>query len=337
MAEEFGVADHYGEPLREQRALENGKAIVDLSYFDVLTVTGADRLSWIDSMTSQLVRDLKPGQAAETLLLTPQGRVQQVIDLVDDGETLWLMTENSDELYTYLNRMRFALRVELQRVELKIYGAVGGTARERLLALPGTAFVWDDPWHEMQAGGFQYATSDEHPAHEYHMTRVAFESKPDLSGFEFAGISAVRALEVRAWRPTIQDVDERSLPHEFDWIRSSVHLTKGCYRGQETIAKVHNLGRPPRRLAMLHLDGSAGELPADGSLVYLGEKAVGRVTRAAQHHEEGPIALVLLKRATPADVELDVHSGDVVIAGTQEVIVPPDAGSSRSIPKLRRL
>ncbi len=88
------------------------------------------------------------------------------------------------------------------------------------------------------------------------------------------------------------------------WIGPAVHLDKGCYRGQETVARVHTLGRPPRRLTLLHLDGSENRLPAGGADVLLGEKVVGYVGSSARHHELGPIALAVLKRNTPVDAQL---------------------------------
>ncbi len=153
-----------------------------------------------------------------------------------------------------------------------------------------------------------------------------------------AGRVAADALRIAAWRPSWSgEVDERTIPHEVDWMRTAVHLSKGCYRGQETVAKVHNLGHPPRRLAMLHLDGSDSVLPVHGAAVRDGDVVVGEITSAALHFEDGPIALALLKRSTPADAALVVDTTDGPIAATQEVIVPADAGATASIPRLPRL
>ena len=141
-----------------------------------------------------------------------------------------------------------------------------------------------------------------------------------------------------AWRPRrASEVDERLIPHEVDWLRTAVHLAKGCYRGQETVAKVHNLGHPPRRLVLLHLDGSASVLPVHGAAVRRGDAVVGAVTSAALHFEDGPIALAVVKRSTPPDADLVVDAGDVAIAAAQEVIVPADAGATASIPRIPRL
>jgi folate-binding protein YgfZ len=145
-------------------------------------------------------------------------------------------------------------------------------------------------------------------------------------------------LRIAAWRPRFAtEVDEKSIPHELDWMRSAVHLAKGCYRGQETVAKVHNLGHPPRRVVMLHLDGSESVLPAEGDEVLLGDKVVGRVTSVARHHELGPIALAVVKRMTDPDAVLTIPVDGSLVAAAQEIIVPQTAGAVANVPRLPRL
>jgi folate-binding protein YgfZ len=123
---------------------------------------------------------------------------------------------------------------------------------------------------------------------------------------------------VAAWRPRLGfETDHRTIPHEVDWLRTAVHLHKGCYRGQETVARVHNLGRPPRRLVFLHLDGSGHTLPARGAAVELDGRAVGHLTSVARHFEDGPIALALVKRNTPVEAVLAVEG----LSAAQEEIV----------------
>ncbi|MFT4232013.1 MAG: folate-binding protein [Leucobacter sp.] len=365
-APDAGVAAHYGEPLPEQRALEAGRAVVDLSHRGVVTVSGADRLSWLHSMTSQRLTGLRPGESVETLLLDPNGRVERAIRLVDDGERSWLLVDEGSAapLTEFLLRMRFALRVEVSDAS-ETHAAVlafAGPAAEALRAA-APAVEWRDPWAEVGAGGVQYARG-EHAGAEWSASQFVFprERLDDVAalaapgaGLRPAGLLALDALEVLAWRPTQHgEVDARAIPHELDWLRTAVHLTKGCYRGQETVAKVHNLGHPPRRLALLHLDGSGGELPVAGALVFVagsagdpGARPVGRITRAALHHEWGGIALALLKRSVPEDAALEVRGGadaadpaaapGEIIAASQEVIVPADAGATRDIPRLKRL
>jgi hypothetical protein len=332
-APDAGVALHYGDPVREQRALEAGRAVADLSHRGVVEVRGPDRLRWLHSLTSQALLDLSPGESRELLLLDPHGHVEHAAGLVDDGTSAWLLTEADDapRLAAFLDSMRFMLRVDVTdaTADRAVLGAATAAADALAAAAPG-ALVWRDPWPVTAPGGARYGPpDDEHPGTE-HRTLLAVVPRPDLAtvvaalearGVEAAGTWAWEALRVAAWRPRLaREVDERALPHELDWLRTAVHLHKGCYRGQETIARVHNLGRPPRRLVFLHLDGSGHTLPERGEAVYAGgERAVGHLTSVARHYEDGPIALALVKRST--DPTVDLVAGGV--SAGQEVIVTP--------------
>ena len=327
---------HYGNPLAEQRDLVAGRAIVDLSDRDVVTVTGPDRLTWLDSLLSQALARLAPGESAEAMLLDPSGRIEYVARVVDDGETAWLLLDAGAGagFAAFLDRMRFTLRVEV--ADRSADFATVATLGE---PVPGTV-VWRDPWSAVAAGGHQYATAPEHPgaAWTYSETLVPRSELDALADRPAAGILALEALRIAAWRPrAATELDATAIPHEFDWIRSAVHLAKGCYRGQETVAKVHNLGHPPRRLVLLHLDGSDNIVVAPGDEVHQGDKVVGRVTAAALHHELGPIALAVVRRATDPASTLTVTGSDGVVAAAQEVIVPPDAGAEADVPRLPRL
>ena len=312
--------EHYGNPLREQKLLAQGEAIVDLSNRAVITITGPDRLTWLDSLTSQALAGMQPGDSAETLQLDPTGHLEFALRIVDDGETAWILVDadQASPLETWLNRMRFMLRVEI--ADRSADFATIGTLGEPTLPLAvsnGVPLIWRDPWKALVPGGFQYATASEHPAHEwtYSERLVARADLAEVStgagaGAAVAGTLALEALRVAAWRPRFAtEVDTKSLPHELDWLRSAVHLSKGCYRGQETVAKVHNLGHPPRRLVLLHLDGSEGVLPIAGDEVRLGEKVVGQITTAVRHYELGPIALAVVKRSAEPTAELTVVTG----------------------------
>ena len=260
-----GVAAHYGDPYAEQRALERGVARVDLSHRGVVRVAGPDRLSWLHSLVSQHVASLAPGQPVEALVLSPQGRVEHHLHLVDDGEAVLAHVEpgTAAALVDFLDRMRFMLRVEVTDVT------------------PSYAVVADP------------------------LMRLV--PREELGSYEgaVAGVQAHEALRVAARVPRLGvDTDHRTIPHEVGWLASAVHLDKGCYRGQETVARVHNLGRPPRRLVLLHLDGSDSELPTTGDAVQLDGRDVGRVGTAVRHHELGPVALALVKRNVPDDAEL---------------------------------
>jgi folate-binding protein YgfZ len=138
-----------------------------------------------------------------------------------------------------------------------------------------------------------------------------------------AGTWAYEALRIAAGVPRIGlDTDHRTIPNEIGVLGVAVHLDKGCYRGQETVARVHTLGRPPRRLVLLHLDGTAEGLPARGAPLELDGRPVGFVGSSARHFELGPIALGLIKRNTPVDATLLTEG----IAAAQEALVDPEIG-----------
>lgn len=358
--------EHYGNPLREQKLLAQGVAIVDLSDRAVLTVTGPDRLTWLDSLTSQSLVSIQPGDSAETLQLDPTGHVEFALRIIDDGETAWILVDadQASPLETWLNRMKFMLRVEVtdRSADFATIGTLGEPELP-LAAANGVPLLWRDPWSGVVPGGFQYASAEQHPGAEWtyserliargdleavsaaavtvtaSATAAAAVTAAAPAALRVAGTLALEALRVAAWRPRFAtEVDAASLPHELDWLRSAVHLSKGCYRGQETVAKVHNLGHPPRRLVLLHLDGSEGVLPSAGDEVRLEEKVVGRITTATRHYELGPIALAVVKRSTDPAAELTVVTEEASqVAAAQEIVVPTDAGAAVAVPRLPRL
>ncbi|MEP6843851.1 MAG: folate-binding protein [Pseudolysinimonas sp.] len=345
---------HYGNPLGEQRELAAGHAIVDLSDRDVLSVSGPDRLSWLDSLTSQRLNGIAPGVSAETLLLDPSGRVEYAARVLDDGETTWLLMDagTGAGFFAFLTKMRFMLRVEVRdrSAEFATVGTIGELSEHPRLASVaaapnGVPLVWVDPWRSVVAGGFQYAALPNHPADGWNYLEVLVDRArvDELGAVLAAGSLALEALRIEVWRPrAATEIDGTTIPHEMDWLRSAVHLSKGCYRGQETVAKVHNLGHPPRRLVLLHLDGSEGVLPQPGDEVLLGSgddsTVVGRVTAASLHHELGPIALAVLKRSADPTAALTVPTAaGPVLAAAQQVIVPPDAGAEAHVPRLPRI
>ncbi|MFZ7087513.1 YgfZ/GcvT domain-containing protein [Curtobacterium sp. RRHDQ10] len=346
------AASHYGNPIGEQRLLERGRAVVDLGANGIVTVTGPDRLSWLNSMTSQLLVGLAPGVSTETLVLDAAGRVEHAARVVDDGVTTWLLTDPGDAapLAAWLSSMRFMLRVEVadRSADLRAVGAFSDGPVGSVVPDADVVVTWVDPWSEVAAGGWSYADAPDHPGRSwtYRETVLTAAAADALAASDVpvAGTLALEALRIAAWRPRLGDVDERTIPHELDWLRSAVHLSKGCYRGQETVAKVHNLGHPPRRLVLLHLDGSDGVLPAVGALVHgpaRGGSAepteVGRITAVGNHHELGPVALAVVKRSLDPTAVLTTSADDVTVTAAQQTIVPTDAGATADVPRMPRL
>ncbi len=318
-----GVAAHYGDPYAEQRALAEMAGFVDRSNRDVLVITGPDRLSWLNSISTQKVDDLRPGQATETLILSPHGHVEHQLSMVDDGTSTWLHVEPGEAgpLLEFLNSMRFMLRVECSDVsaEVAVLTVMGPLAPADLAESVGGAAAMDF--------GFGLDLLVERA----HLVEAATEL--ECRGLRSAGMWAHEALRIAGHRARFgTDTDHRTIPHEAGWIETAVHLNKGCYRGQETVARVHNLGHPPRRLVLLHLDGSEDRLPAHGEKVLLDQAPVGFVGSSARHYELGPIALALIKRTVPVEATL-LTAG---ISAAQEVIVRPDAGANVKITLTRR-
>lgn len=336
-APDAGVAAHYGRPAQEQRALDSGRAFVDLSHLAVLSVAGPDRLAWLHSLTTQALTDLPPGVSTELAVLDPNGHIEHAAAAIDDGTRTWLFVERADApgLAAFLESMRFRLDVRVEAHDesalLGTHGAglatVAAAASSTTPVLPPT---WRDPWPHTRAGSTTYGPLDaEHPAADLvrGMVAVPRTALPAVvarlrdEGLTPAGVWAWEALRVAAVRPRLaREVDGRTLPHELDWLRTTTHLSKGCYRGQETVARVVNLGRPPRRLVLLHLDGSRDHLPEPGTPVVAGPREVGRVTSVARHVDDGPIALAVVRRAVDPAAALLVDGVDAA----QEIVVAPD-------------
>ncbi|MGW4822360.1 CAF17-like 4Fe-4S cluster assembly/insertion protein YgfZ [Streptomyces sp. NPDC004227] len=302
-----GVAAHYGDLFREQRALADGAGFVDLSHRGVVTVSGEDRLSWLHLLLTQHVSELPAGQATEALILSAHGHIEHALYLVDDGETVWAHVEpgTQEALIAYLESMKFFYRVEV----------ADRTADFAVVHLPAGSIA------DVPEGAVVRETAY---GRDLFLPREDLESYAGQAGPP-AGILAYEALRVEQHRPRLGfETDHRTIPHELGWIGTAVHLQKGCYRGQETVARVQNLGKPPRRLVFLHLDGSEVHLPAHGTGIHLADEGpdgrkIGFITTSVRHYELGPVALALVKRNVPVDARL--MAGET--AAAQEVVVEP--------------
>lgn len=391
---------HFGNPLREQALLAQGQAWAWLSR-DVVEVSGADRLSYLTTVSSQVLTDLEnDGQSRQVLFLDANGHIlyaalavsglvpapaeqlapgeQSVLLLVDAG--------CGDGLAQLLNSRRFMLRVQAQvRPDLQVAGAIGDGVQKLADVVKNLVTTWRDPWPGITPGGSTYFTGARHPGANYHAGGVvvaleagqaalgqeAVPSQAAVSGsaavssqeaaqqvaapsqmpaadglIQATGLTQVgelawEALRIEAGLPRwVREVDARAIPNELDWLRTGVHLNKGCYPGQETIARTVNLGRPPRRLVQLQLAGWQGQLPEVGARVYLpagdnpAGKAVGTITSVARHWELGNIALALVRRGVPAQAELAVDLEDGYESASQELLVDP-AGKAEASPSQR--
>jgi len=288
-----GAIWHFGEVAKEQRELNAGKAWADLSHRSVIAISGEDRLTWLHSLTTQHLEKLAPGEWKEALILDPQGHIEHQLFLVDDGTTTYLHLDREKvaPLLEYLEKMKFMLRVEVKDVSSEF----------AILKAPGKT--------DLLGGPFALV-----PRAELAATISAF----NISNLQ-VGTWALEAERVAAGKARLGiDTDHKTIPNEIGALNRSVHMAKGCYRGQETVAKVFNLGHPPRRLVLLHIDGCSVELPKSGTPVLSDGKEIGFIGTVARHYELGPIALALIKRMTPAEAVLTING----IPATQEILVP---------------
>ena len=287
-----GAIWHFGEPVKEQRAIEAGTAWADLSHLSVVAVSGDDRLKWLHDLTTQFLNDLSVGIWKSAMILDPQGHVEYQFNLVDDGTTTWLVLDPgyADTLIAYLTKMKFMLKVDVRDASTEF----------AVLRAPGASTELGGPFALV-------------PRNEVAQMAQTFNAVATQ-----VGTWALDAERVAAHRPRIGfETDHKSIPNELGVLNGAVHMNKGCYRGQETVAKIYNLGNPPRRLVMLHLDGSDVGFPATGTKVENDGVVVGFIGTVARHHELGTIALAMIKRNTPIDATLTVDG----IPASQQVIV----------------
>jgi folate-binding protein YgfZ len=287
-----GAIWHFGEPVKEQRALEAGTAWADLSHLSVIAVGGEDRLKWLHDLTTQFLTDLEVGIWKPAMILDPQGHVEYQFNLVDDATTTFLVLDAgyAEALVTYLTKMKFMLKVDVKDV----------SGEFAVLRAPGATTDIGGPFALVPRG-------------EVGQMAQAFNAVATQ-----VGTWALDAERVAAGRPRIGfETDHKTIPNEIGVLNGAVHMNKGCYRGQETVAKIFNLGNPPRRLTMLHLDGSDVGFPATGTKIENDGVVVGFIGTVARHHELGTIALAIVKRNTPLDATLSVDG----IAAAQQPIV----------------
>ncbi|MGV0812348.1 folate-binding protein YgfZ [Mycolicibacterium boenickei] len=326
-----GAVWHYGDPLGEQRAAADAAILVDRSHRSVLTLTGKDRQTWLHTISSQHVSALPDGAVTENLSLDLQGRVEDHWIQTELGGTTYVDTEpwRGEPLLAYLSKMVFWSDVQIEAADLAVLSLLGPALADEpvLKALGCEELPRESMAVPLPGGGFLRRLPVSGIELDLVVPRALtaeYTQRLIDAGVRPAGVWAYEAHRVAAGRPRLGvDTDERTIPHEVGWIGGpgvgAVHLDKGCYRGQETVARVHNLGKPPRMLVILQLDGSS-DRPATGDPVTAGGRNVGRIGTVVEHADDGPIALALLKRGIPADTEL--------VAGSEAqtpAVIDPDS------------
>ncbi|MDK8879045.1 folate-binding protein [Corynebacterium sp. MSK008] len=319
-----GVPWHYGNPLTEQRITE--PTLVDRSHRAVIAVSGPDAPTFLNNLLSQKLDDVADGFAASALDLDAQGRILHHADVaVADGVYYFDLPSYQRETFVdFLRKMVFWSEVTIEEPDLGVLTILGPVAQPDF----GQVFTRRlDGWGGIGRTDIAVPKS--------RITEVADQ-------FPLAGLMAFTAYRVAAGEPEARaDLDEKSIPHEApnlinrgEKIRA-VHLEKGCYRGQETVARVENLGRSPRLLVKLQLDGSAPNEPEIGAEITAGGRKVGRVGTVVHDADEGPVALALVKRSA-LQAPLDIGG---TAASVDQSSLPADEGEHagrRAVDRLRR-
>lgn len=306
-----GVAWHYGSPLVEQRIFETGTGLVDRSNRKVIKVEGPDAPTFLNNILSQKVDTASDGFSAGALNLDAQGRIEHSMHITVVGDVFYLDTSAAefDSLLSYLSKMIFWSQVTVEEADLALITLIGQD-----IPLPDAVFARRVEWNGP-------------PRIDVAFRRENLDEGVDKllnAGAQLVGLMAYTAERVKALEPQAGiDLDDKAIPHEIaHWIGrgehvGSVHLTKGCYRGQETVARVDNLGRSPRLLVLLHLDGSAPVDPLPGAEIKSGARTVGRLGTVVHDADYGPIALGLIKRSA---LDKSLHIDDVSLSLDKDLL-----------------
>jgi len=310
----------------EHRVLTAGCGLVDRSERGKLALTGSERREFLQGQVTNDVEALTLGAGCYAAFLTHKGRMLGDLRVLDLGDELWLDTERValQALFDMIRRFKLGRDVELHKrtLECGLLSLIGPDARRVAGAedLPAAE-------HANRAGEIDgipvtlVVTAD--GIDLICAAERATELGPALAarGAVAVGEEAAECLRIERGRPRYGiDMDEATIPQEAGINDRAVSFTKGCYVGQETVARLHWKGRPTRHLRGLRLSGPA----SGGEALRLGEKEVGRIGSATVSPALGPIALALVRREAAPGATLAV--GD---AGTTAEVVALPFGEHR--------
>ncbi|HWV87997.1 MAG TPA: glycine cleavage T C-terminal barrel domain-containing protein [Capillimicrobium sp.] len=285
--------------------------LVDRSERGKLALTGAGAKEFLNGQVTNDVLALEPGTGCYAAFLTPKGKMLGDLRILDLGDELWLDTERGalQALFDMIRRYKIGYDVELHKrtLECGLLSLVGPRAREvaGALELPSA----EHSSMRARRGGADVilvSTADGVDsicaAEDVGAVRAAFLE----AGAEEVPEEAAEVVRVEAGRPRYGiDLDDTVIPQEAGLNERAVSFTKGCYVGQETVARLHYRGKPNRHLRGLRLHGEA----ATGDPLRLGDREVGRVGSVADSPTLGPVALALLRREAEPGSEVRVGDG----------------------------
>jgi folate-binding protein YgfZ len=324
---EFVAATDTSRLDAEYLALTEGCGLLDRSERGKLALTGPGAKAFLAGQVTNDVEALAPGGGCYAVFLTPKGKMLGDMRILDLGEELFLDTERValQALFDMIRRFKIGYDVELHKrtVEQGLLSLIGPTGREvalRAADLRGEALAEAEYSHlpgEIAGLPVRLVSADEGvdvlcEAADSEAVRVTLLD----TGAQPVSEAAAEIVRVEHGRPRYGvDLDDTVIPQEAGLNERAVSFTKGCYVGQETVARLHYKGKPNRHLRGLRLSASA----APGAELRLGERSVGHLSSSALSPLHGPIGLALIRREAEPGATISVGERGV----SAEVIEPP--------------
>jgi tRNA-modifying protein YgfZ len=305
----------------DYRVLTEACGLLDRSERGKLALTGAGAKEFLEGQVTNAIEALNPGQGVYAAFLSPKGKMLGDLRVLDLGDELFLDTERSalQELFNMIRRYRIGYDVELHKrtIERGLLSLVGPEARAVAGAEDLAAAEHANAAGEVDGTRVRLVATDTGvdllcDAAETEALAAALRGRGAVDVDE----AAAEVLRVEAGRPRYGiDVDDTVIPQEAGLNERAVSFTKGCYVGQETVARLHYRGKPNRHLRGLRLSAPA----AHGDELRLGERVVGRIGTAVVSPRHGPVALALVRREAGPGASVAVGSG----GETAEVVALP--------------
>ena len=338
------VVEHYGRPERAHRAVRNGVGLLECAY-GVVVVEGDDRVEYVDNVVSNRVPG-DDGEGCYALVLDPQGGIETDLYVYNAGERLLLFTppDRADDLAAAWSEKVFIQDVEIRVAtdEFAIFGIHGPKATEKIASVLNKAPSPDRQFSfvrgTMGDEGVSVIRTDALAGEEsYEVVCGAADAEGVYDTLLNHGLNAAHfgyrtwdTLTLEAGSPLFETELEGRIPNVLG-LRTALDFEKGCYVGQEVVSRVENRGQPSRRLVGLALEGGGSKdaVPEPGAAVFVGDSAVGEVTRSAESPLlETPIALAVVEYGLEADGLTVRVGGKEVPAARREL--PFVEGSDRS-------
>jgi folate-binding protein YgfZ len=337
------AAARFGDPQAELTALQRAAAVYDLGYRAKISLTGSDRVRWLNGMVTNNIRDLAAGHGVYAFLLNPQGHILGDLYAYNRGESITVDTDRRqvEKILATFDHYIIMDDVEVRNLseELTALGIAGPKSRE-VLRTAGMEFPELQPlqFHTIQCDcdcGCLTCTivrGDDPAGESYEVWMAPAHVKSVWDALRKAGAALIgyEALELRRIISGIPlygvDIRERDLPQETEQARA-LNFNKGCYVGQEIVERIRSRGAVHRKFAGFLADGAV--TIAAGTKIVVGEKEVGEITSAASVQlpgREKTVALGYIRRevGTPGrEVTIGTANATVVQMPLPEALLSP--------------